>query len=610
MLAASQTWEQARGLAGKDYVGQTLQALIPDLPPDVLDLHSRVQRGEHHLNESEMFVDSDDRRRWFHCEYRPYLNPAGAPALYSVNAVEVTALFEARQEAQDNARRLELALDVARVGVLEIDLVHQTIWCSPEVEDILGQSPVKQGFEGSPWPMCHPDDRARLDHHIESRIDGSVGPIEFRILRPDGGSRWVEVHYQANREKEGPPTKVVALVIDVDARKRQELALIEAKSASQAAAEAKAQFLANMSHELRTPMNGVLGVLHLLADEQLSEDGRQLLGEAENCGRMLAQLLNDVVDFSRVEAGRLELSPEPMDAISVLEGVVRMLRPEAQAKGVELGTKVDCVDPMILADPVRLQQILFNLIGNAVKFTAEGHVEVRMRLRDQPGGDRHLRIEVQDTGIGVAKAARATLFQRFEQGDSSTARRFGGSGLGLAISRALAELMDGEIDCESVEGQGSTFWFEAPVKAPREQAPKVADPEFSMKGARILVVEDNPTNQLVISRMMAALGAVVETANDGVDGLRAVKSSSFDLVLMDVQMPRMDGVEATRCIRALDGLAGATPIIGLTANVLDHQRRTYLAAGMDGLAAKPISPAALIAEISRVCRKFFEVEAA
>ena len=230
MLSASEAWAQARGLAGKDYVGRTLQEMIPDLPQEVLELHRRVQQGEHLLNQSEMFVDSSGQRRWFHCEYRPYANPAGPPELYSVNAVEVTALFEARKEAQDNARRLELALDAARVGVLEIDLINETIWSTPEVEAILGQAPGYRGSEGRPWPMCHPDDRARLEDHIESRRASGAEPFEFRIVRPDGEVRWIEIHYQAEQADAGPPTKIVVLVIDIDGRKRQELALIEARA--------------------------------------------------------------------------------------------------------------------------------------------------------------------------------------------------------------------------------------------------------------------------------------------------------------------------------------------------------------------------------------------
>ena len=610
LVSASQNWEHAVGLTGRDYVGRTLQEMIPDLSAEVLDYHRRVQLGEHLLNESEAFVDSDGRRRWFHCEYRPYIDAAGVLEMYSANAVEVTALFEARSAAQANARRLELALDAARVGAMEIDLIHRTIWTSPEVEEILGQTPDLGGPNARPWPMCHPDDRERLDHHIDNQRPPKFDPVEFRIVRPTGESRWVEVHYNVEQGEDGTPTKVLALLIDNEARKQQELALVEAKQASQAAAEAKSQFLANMSHELRTPMNGVLGVLHLLANEPLTDEGRHLLGEAEGCGRMLAQLLNDVVDFSRVEAGRLELSPEPMNAAEVLESVVRMLHPQADAKGVELRTRVEGEDATILADSVRLQQVLFNLIGNAVKFTTEGHVEARIAIRDDPEGDKRLRIEVEDTGIGVPEAALASLFQRFEQGDSSTARRFGGSGLGLAITRALAELMGGEVDCRSVEGEGSTFWFDVPVKTAAARLRKVEAVDLSMEGLRILVVEDNPTNQLVISKMLAALGAVVETADDGIEGLEAVQTNAFDLILMDVQMPRMDGVEATRRIRALGSPAASTPIIGLTANVLGHQRQAYLAAGMNGVAAKPISPAALIAEMGRVCQPASESDAA
>jgi CheY-like chemotaxis protein len=355
-----------------------------------------------------------------------------------------------------------------------------------------------------------------------------------------------------------------------------------------------------MSHEIRTPMNGVMGVLHLLAKETLSPGGRRLLDEARGCGQMLAQLLNDVIDFSRIEAGHLDLTPEPLDAAQTLESVVGLLRPQAEAKGLKLVQRVSGGDGWVMADPVRLRQALFNLIGNAVKFTAQGEVEARLFVGLDGHGSKRLRFEIEDTGVGIPEDAQASLFQRFHQADGSTARRFGGSGLGLAITRALADMMGGDVGFSSVEGRGSTFWLDVP--APAATAPASAEESAAtcLDGMQILVVEDNPTNRLVATQILEDLGARVLTAEDGVDGVEAVQSMTFDLVLMDVQMPRMDGVEATRRIRALGGPTAAVPIIGLTANALSHQLLSYAEAGMNGVASKPISPSALLAEIARV----------
>jgi CheY-like chemotaxis protein len=354
-----------------------------------------------------------------------------------------------------------------------------------------------------------------------------------------------------------------------------------------------------MSHEIRTPMNGVLGILGLLHKEPLSADGRGMLGQAEACGRLLAQILDDVIDLSRIDAGRLELSPEPTDVAAVLEGVVALLRPQAEAKGLRLTARVNGLDPWVEIDPVRLRQGLFNLIGNAIKFTPAGSVEARLFIGDEGDGKR-VRFEIQDTGVGIPADRQAVLFQRFQQADGSTARRFGGSGLGLAITRSLAEMMGGEVGFCSREGEGSTFWLSIP--APCAEPPS-GDAELhlpSLEGMRILVVEDNATNRLVATKILESFGAEIRTAEDGLAGVEAAAAEAFDLVLMDVQMPRMDGVEATRAIRRLPGPAAEAPIVGLTANVMLHQWKAYLEAGMDGVASKPISPQALLTEIGRV----------
>jgi CheY-like chemotaxis protein len=373
----------------------------------------------------------------------------------------------------------------------------------------------------------------------------------------------------------------------------------EARDAALAAAEAKAQFLANMSHEIRTPMNGVLGVLHLLKSEPVSADGRRLLDEAVGCGHMLSELLNDVIDFSKIEAGRLELSPEPVDPAAVLRSVTDLLRPQAAAAGLWLNVEADDDLGWRALDPVRLRQILFNLIGNAVKFTPAGGVDVRLSgcLRDDAPA---LRFEVMDTGVGISEEAQASLFQRFHQADGSTTRRFGGSGLGLAISRRLAELLGGEIGLRSQPGVGSVFTVE--MLAPPASRPQVTDGEGGemLEGLRVLVVEDNPTNRLIATRLLEHLGAQVETADDGRMGVDAVARASFDLIFMDIQMPGMDGVQATRLIRAMPGPASTTPILAMTANALQHQTDAYLAAGMNGVVSKPLSPGSLIARIAAV----------
>jgi CheY-like chemotaxis protein/anti-sigma regulatory factor (Ser/Thr protein kinase) len=280
---------------------------------------------------------------------------------------------------------------------------------------------------------------------------------------------------------------------------------------------------------------------------------------------------------------------------------VRLLRPQAEAKGLALTAETPEGLGWAQLDALRVRQCLFNVIGNAVKFTERGRVTVRVTARGRPAA-RRLRFEVEDTGIGVPKAAHARLFGRFEQVEEGTTRRFGGTGLGLAISRQLARLMGGDLDYDSREGVGSTFWFEvaAPPAAAVSAEAEVAGDGAPLAGLRVLIVDDNRVNRLVGVRSVEALGADAEAVESGPQAIEAVRDGGFDLVLMDVNMPGMDGLEATRRIRALPAPAGEVPILALTADVMRRQQQAYLAAGMNGMAPKPFSPAQLLAEIARI----------
>ena len=438
----------------------------------------------------------------------------------------------------------------------------------------------------------HAEDRMRVWEAFSQTLrTGEHVEIDYRYLDPATDS-WAHMHCAWRGVRGASPD-----AYDVIGISQNVTELVEARDAALGAAEAKSQFLANMSHEIRTPMNGVLGVLHLLKNEQLTDDGRRLLNEALGCGAMLSELLNDIIDFSKIEAGKLELSTEPVEPADLLAGVADMLRPQAEAKGLYLRVEAPGDLGWVATDPLRLRQALFNLLGNAVKFTLEGGVVARLSGTRHDAGVR-LRVEIQDTGVGIDEEAGANLFERFRQGDGSTTRRFGGSGLGLAICRRLAEMMGGAVGFESKLGEGSTFWLE--VEAEACAAPVAHDDEADsalFEGLRVLLVEDNATNRLIAGRMLEALGARVTTADDGVQGVAAARQG-FDLILMDIQMPGMDGVEATHRIRALKGPAGATPILAMTANAMAHQRASYLAAGMDGAIAKPLSPLALTQAIA------------
>jgi signal transduction histidine kinase len=525
--------------------------------------------------------------------------PSGFYEMYGLTQA-VTELAAARDDARASAEQLRLALTAAKAGAFEIDFRARELSCSTAFVELVGRAVLFDEFMARGLGVLHPDNPNIADWIAGERPDGlDYETVDVRVARP-GGDRWMRICAEIKRDDERRPLRAIGLMFDIDEAKRQELALVEAQKTAEQATAAKSAFLASVSHEIRTPMNGIVGVLHLLKNERLTADGRGLLSEALACSDMLAQLIDDVLDFSKIEAGKLELTPEPTDVTSALAGVVGLLKPQAEADGLYLRTQIEPGLGAVLVDPVRLRQCLFNLIGNAVKFTKAGGVEVRMR---RAGPDR-LRIEVEDTGIGIPEAAQARLFDRFEQGDVSTTRRFRGTGLGLSIARSLARLMGGDVGFTSEAEKGSTFWLEVaapPAAARAAPAPEPADAEpVGLEDLRVLVVDDNPTNRLVATKIMESLGAQAAACADGTSAIAALEVGRFDIVLMDVNMPDMDGMEATRRVRAIDGPSAGTPIVALTADVLPHQRAAYLAAGMNGMVAKPFSPTSLLEEIARV----------
>jgi signal transduction histidine kinase/CheY-like chemotaxis protein len=513
------------------------------------------------------------------------------------------ALAEARDEATASAQRLNLALTAASAGVCGFDYHTREFWASQEFHDLMGPTAMAATLAASdPRVAFHPDDQERLDDLTgQSAKAGGAIAIEARLLR-EGEPLWMRVYWLTKSDADGVPISGVGLLIDIDAQKRQELALTEARTLAESATASKSSFLASVSHEIRTPMNGIVGVLNLLKREVLSGEGRDLLGEALACSDMLSQLIDDVLDFSKMEAGKLEVTPVPTDPVAVMGSVVALLHPQADNKNLYLRAVTPEPVGWLNIDPVRLRQCLFNVIGNAVKFTESGGVEVRMLRVGDPANPR-LRCEVEDTGVGVPESAKNALFDRFQQAHSGPSRKFGGTGLGLAISRSLSRMMGGDMGFESAEGVGSMFWFEIsapPAEAQDEMAIAATAEREPLSGLRILIVDDNRTNRLVGLKTLEALGAYAETADSGEAAIAAAVSGGYDLILMDVNMPGMDGMEATRRIRALPGRESSVPIVALTADVMTHHQQAYRDAGMNGFVPKPFAPAQLLTEIARL----------
>ncbi len=377
----------------------------------------------------------------------------------------------------------------------------------------------------------------------------------------------------------------------------------EAALAAQAEAEranrAKSDFLASMSHEIRTPMNAILGLTHL-ALESDGQPQHDYLEKIRQAGQHLYQLLNDVLDLSKIEAGRMDLTLAPFAPRALVEQIVDTLTMQARVKQLRLDVRVaPDVPDRLVGDSVRIMQILVNLVGNAVKFTETGGVVVEVATALGDGGQTTLRLTVSDSGIGMTPVQRQRIFGAYAQADASVTRRFGGTGLGLSITRRLVELMQGEIRVTSEVGTGSVFTVELPLAVAAQAAPgaMTVPRDLRFDGRRILVVEDNPVNQLITRELLERRGAVVEVADNGRIALDMAAAGDFDLVLMDVMMPEMDGLEATRRLRAMPGTA-ALPIIGLTANVDRSDLDACLAAGMNAHVGKPIVPDELFARLA------------
>ncbi|MEQ9642632.1 MAG: ATP-binding protein [Alphaproteobacteria bacterium] len=485
---------------------------------------------------------------------------------------------------------------------LDDDLV---LFANDRASDLFGDV---GDLSGRAWGNFFDDhtDRQRLQHLI--RRERQVSDFELPLRTREGNRIWamlsaVEVSYS------GRPAAIVSLQ-DITNRKAHELELRRAKLEAERANEAKSAFLATMSHEIRTPLTGVLSMIRLLLDTSLSDLQRDYAETIHYSGEALLEILNDILDLSKVEAGRLELDTVEFDPARLIDSMVLLMSGRAQEKGIRLRAELpELPIPPLTGDPARLRQVLLNLISNSIKFTDTGTVTVKVEVAERPadaadGDDEavELRFAVADTGIGIADDARDGLFTAFTQADPSIARRFGGTGLGLAICRHLVQAMGGRIWVDSKLGEGSTFWFTASFRrAEPGLGPVVAAPGLGpQRPLRILAADDNKLNQIVVSALLERHGHDVMVASDGAAAVDLARQNAFDLVLMDVQMPIKDGLQATAEIRALDDRErAAVPIVAMTANAGNDDMRRCLDAGMNDFIAKPIDPDTFYAVIAR-----------
>jgi PAS domain S-box-containing protein len=463
------------------------------------------------------------------------------------------------------------------------------------------------------WEFAAPEEQEATREALQRQLAGQVptAPEELHHLRRDGTRLTLEIHTTPIRGWRGHIVGLRSAALDITARRRaeetlqcrtEELArknqeLAVALEAAREATDLKSHFLANMSHEIRTPMNGVLGMAELLLTTPLAPEQSEYAKGVLHSAQILLRLINDILDLSKIEAGRLDLERIPFDPLAVVEEVRSALGMQAQAKGLALIHRAESRLPArVHGDPMRLRQILLNLAGNAIKFTARGEVLIVTRMLEDGAEAASLRFSVRDTGIGIPEAQRSRVFEPFMQGDGSTTRKYGGTGLGLAISRQLVELMGGRLELESEPGRGSSFWFD--LRLPKCTAEAVRPAQTATPPAwlppappgryRVLLAEDNPVNQTVAMRILTKAGFEAHAVENGRQALDALAHGRYDLVLMDVQMPEMDGFEATAQIRRLEGALCRIPVIAMTANAMSGDREKCLAAGMDDYISKPV----------------------
>lgn len=532
-----------------------------------------------------------------------------------------TSRLMAEEELDDTRDRLQLALDAAQLALWEWTISTGDVYLDARWAELMGDFAMDSHCQLSELlGRIHPDDVAAFKKGLDDATQGVSArfSVQYRIRNVDDQWVWLESHGMvADRNAAGKAQRLIGVAADIQERKRLQADTEAARQQAEVANRAKTEFLANVSHEVRTPLNGVMGLIRLLMDSPLGQEQQHWLKLMDDSAQTLLGLLNDILDLSKIEAGKMSLESTVFDVATLVEQACAPLVAQSQLKPLTVDLRVHPqLSGPVVGDPGRLRQVLTNLLSNAVKFTpAGGHIRVEAR----PSSRQGVVFEVSDTGIGIAKEQQQSIFDAFTQADASTTRKYGGTGLGLAISSKLVEMMGGRIRLTSRLGEGSVFSFDLPLAAPDSQAgqaPKSAPMELAhlhtqqqtFHGLRVLVAEDHPINELLMVQLLQKLGCHTTVARNGLEAVAAWKRGDIDLIMMDVQMPELNGLDATAEIRALEktqaGRSSANrvphiPIVAVTANAMSGDREKCMSAGMDTYTSKPVSPQALTTSMAQ-----------
>ncbi len=608
VLGASPRWIRSLDLENQEVYGRTLYELAPKMFDPWRAAHGRVLAGETIKVDRIAGPQDEAVRRWFDVEVAPWRNADGQIGGLIMASHDISEMVEALEATERSEQRLTLALEIADIHVYEVDYVRRELIKVGAEDTFFTEPKTYEELYRDIYSTTDPRDRPVVmeawRRHVE---EGAPFHPEYRLMRSDDREVWTAGTCRLITDEQGQPTRLIGALQNVTERKAAERALLQAKEDAETANRAKSTFLATMSHEIRTPLNGVLGMAQAMTvDNGLSEIQRDRLDVIRQSGETLLAILNDVLDLSKIEAGKLELEEAEFDVAGLARGAHAAFTAIANKKGLSFDLIIEPdAQGVYRGDSTRVRQILYNLVSNALKFTEQGEVRVCV-ARDEAG----LRLTVSDTGIGIPAARLTSLFQKFEQADASTTRRYGGTGLGLAICRELASLMGGAITATSELDQGTTFvvalplpWIGASIVLPTPPAIEVQPAEIAEgPPLRVLAAEDNTVNQLVLKTLLHQIGIDPVVVENGRQVVEAWAREPWDVILMDVQMPEMDGPTATAIIRSREIAEGRarTPIIALTANAMAHQVAEYLDSGMDSFVPKPIEVGRLFEALQQV----------